>query len=140
MICDSGVRHPLLDNLILLIPKLREQFVFCCVPPQNSGGLDQSLYENWVRRFQGHRSFHPGLCVEFSPWNSMGLLSGPLHSDCLARILSGIGLLFIFWPTFMFSTISCLISCLCQENVCCQTTFYRDCHLVLRVASLLSRT
>lgn len=127
---DSSVRHPLLDNLIqVLIPKLREQFAFCCVPPHNSGGLDQSLYESWVRRSWGHRSFLPGLCVNVSPGNSMELLSGPLHRDCLARILSGFGLLFIFWPRFVFPAVSCLTYCLCQvcwqKNVH-QTTLYLE--------------
>lgn len=144
MIRDSSARHPLLDNLIqVLIPKLREQFAFCCVPPHNSGGLDQSLYESWVGRSWGHRSFLPGLCVDFSPGNSMGLLSGPLHRDCLARILSGFGLLFIFWPRYVFPAVSCLTYCLCQ--VCWQKMSDHlisiwDCHLVLRVTSLVSRT
>lgn len=40
--------------------------------------------------------------MESSLWNSVGLLSGPLHRNCLARILSEFGLLFIFWPRFVF--------------------------------------
>lgn len=145
---DLWFKCPLLDNLIQeLIPKLRGQFAFYCVPPQRRAGAE-SIWE-LGNRTVGKKGFKD---IDHSSqtfvWNSLlgdslEFLSGPLHRGCLARILSGFGVLFIFWPRYVFP--APFIACANYAGGCWQEMFvirppYNwDCHLVLRVTGLVSR-
>lgn len=116
--CDSSVRCPLLDTLIQeLIPKLRGQFAFCCVPSQRRAGTES--IRGLGTRIMGKEDLqdidHPSQAFVWNslPGDSLDFLSGPLHWGFLARILSGFRVLFIF---LAWICVSCPIYCLCQVH------------------------
>lgn len=107
MTCDLSVRCPPLDTLIQeLIPKLRGQFAFCCVPSQwragteSVGGLGTRAMGK--KALQDIDHFSQAFVWNSLPGDSLDFLSGPLHRGFVGRILSGFRVLFIFWPRFVF--------------------------------------